>query len=74
VVKDHDGLVTTSGLQALENADRPRELARMLAGMESSDLGVAHAEELLELARAEKNSAAETNGGGSRRRRRAVGA
>ncbi len=54
VVKDHDGLVTTSGLRALDNTERPRELARMLAGMESSDLGVAHAEELLELASADK--------------------
>ncbi len=54
VVKDHDGLVTTSGLKALDGAERPRELARMLAGMESSDLGVAHAEELLELASADK--------------------
>jgi DNA repair protein RecN (Recombination protein N) len=69
VVKDHDGLVTTSGLRALDGTDRPRELARMLAGMEGSDLGVAHAEELLELARAEKDAA--VNGRGRRSRSKA---
>ena len=62
VVKDHDGLVTTSGLRALDGAERPRELARMLAGMEGSDLGVAHAEELLELATADKAASAATAG------------
>jgi DNA repair protein RecN (Recombination protein N) len=62
VVKDHDGLVTTSGLRALDGAERPRELARMLAGMEGSDLGVAHAEELLELATADKAASAAAAG------------
>jgi len=69
VVKDHDGLVTTSGLRVLDGAERPRELARMLAGMETSDLGVAHAEELLELANNDKAASA-VNG----RRRAKVGA
>jgi DNA repair protein RecN (Recombination protein N) len=58
VVKDNDGFVTTSGLHALDEVERPRELARMLAGLEGSDLGVAHAEELLTLARADKEAAA----------------
>ena len=58
VVKDSDGSVTTSGLRALSEAERPRELARMLAGLDESDLGIAHAEELLAVARAEKDAAA----------------
>lgn len=55
VVKDNDGSVTTSGVQMLSADERPRELARMLAGMEGSHLGVAHAEELLALARVERS-------------------
>jgi DNA repair protein RecN (Recombination protein N) len=76
VVKDNDGLVTTSGLRAVDGAERPRELSRMLAGMEGSDLGVAHAEELLEVARAEKEDAAARakRNGRAGRRRSAVGA
>jgi DNA repair protein RecN (Recombination protein N) len=58
VVKDSDGSVTTSGLRSLSEAERPRELARMLAGLDDSDLGIAHAEELLAVARAEKDAAA----------------
>ena len=58
VVKDSDGSVTTSGLRSLSEAERPRELARMLAGLDESDLGIAHAEELLAVARAEKDAAA----------------
>jgi DNA repair protein RecN (Recombination protein N) len=54
VSKDSDGRVTTSGVRLLDDADRARELARMLAGLEDSELGVAHAEELLATARAEK--------------------
>ncbi|MFI5955890.1 DNA repair protein RecN [Cryptosporangium sp. NPDC051539] len=58
VVKDSDGSVTTSGLRSLPEGERPRELARMLAGLDDSDLGIAHAEELLAVARAEKDAAA----------------
>jgi DNA repair protein RecN (Recombination protein N) len=54
VVKGGDGSVTTSGVRLLDDADRARELARMLAGLEDSEIGVAHAEELLGIARAEK--------------------
>jgi len=56
VAKDATGAVTTSGVRVVEDADRSRELARMLAGMPDSDLGVAHAEELLAVAAAEKAS------------------
>ncbi|WP_189134296.1 DNA repair protein RecN [Wenjunlia tyrosinilytica] len=52
VVKTDDGTVTRSGVQAMEGEDRVRELSRMLAGLEDSELGRAHAEELLEAARA----------------------
>jgi DNA repair protein RecN (Recombination protein N) len=55
VEKGGDGSVTTSGVRLLDDADRARELARMLAGLEDSELGVAHAEELLATARAEKD-------------------
>jgi DNA repair protein RecN (Recombination protein N) len=56
VVKDMGGAVTTSGVRAVEDTDRARELARMLAGLPDSDLGIAHAEELLSVATKEKIS------------------
>lgn len=52
VDKSSDGLVTTSDLRLLDDAERVRELSRMLAGVEESDSGLAHARELLEAARA----------------------
>jgi DNA repair protein RecN (Recombination protein N) len=55
VAKDSAGAVTTSGVRLVEDAERARELARMLAGMPDSDLGVAHAEELLAVAAGEKS-------------------
>ncbi|QSB12587.1 DNA repair protein RecN [Natronosporangium hydrolyticum] len=50
VAKDSGGAVTTSGVRVVEHTDRTRELARMLAGLPDSDLGIAHAEELLAVA------------------------
>lgn len=50
VAKDSGGAVTTSGVRVVERTDRARELARMLAGLPDSDLGIAHAEELLAVA------------------------
>lgn len=50
VAKDTGGAVTTSGVRVVEHTDRARELARMLAGLPDSDLGIAHAEELLSVA------------------------
>ncbi|GAB3229561.1 DNA repair protein RecN [Glycomyces halotolerans] len=47
VSKDTSGSVTVSGVRVVDDAERARELARMLAGMPDSHLGVAHAEELL---------------------------
>jgi DNA repair protein RecN (Recombination protein N) len=51
VQKGSSGSVTTSGVGVVEDSERARELARMLAGLPNSDLGVAHAEELLAMAR-----------------------
>lgn len=51
VAKSSDGVVTTSGLRVLDDADRVRELSRMLAGQEDSETARAHAEELLSTAR-----------------------
>jgi DNA repair protein RecN (Recombination protein N) len=50
------GLVTRSDVRTIADADRVRELARMLAGQDGSELGRAHAEELLAAAAAEKAS------------------
>jgi DNA repair protein RecN (Recombination protein N) len=52
VEKTSDGSVTRSGVKTLRGEDRVRELSRMLAGQEDSELARAHAEELLEAARA----------------------
>jgi DNA repair protein RecN (Recombination protein N) len=55
VAKDQGGAITTSGVRVVEATDRARELARMLAGLPDSDLGIAHAEELLAVAAREKH-------------------
>ncbi|GAA5087775.1 DNA repair protein RecN (Recombination protein N) [Thermocatellispora tengchongensis] len=54
VEKASDGSVVRSGVVALDHESRVRELSRMLAGMEDSELGRAHAEELLSIAAAGK--------------------
>jgi DNA repair protein RecN (Recombination protein N) len=54
VKKANDGLVTRSGVVVLDDAARRRELARMLAGLEESELGQAHADELLQAAAADR--------------------
>jgi DNA repair protein RecN (Recombination protein N) len=56
VMKSNDGLVTSSGVSRLDQPGRVRELSRMLAGLEDSEFGRAHAEELLELAARERAS------------------
>ncbi|HET9779316.1 MAG TPA: DNA repair protein RecN [Propionibacteriaceae bacterium] len=50
VVKADDGQVTTSGVVLVADEDRAVELARMMAGLETSESAVAHASELVELA------------------------
>jgi DNA repair protein RecN (Recombination protein N) len=57
VEKSGDGLVTASGVVHLGPNARVRELSRMLAGLEDSEFGQAHAEELLTLAARERESA-----------------
>jgi DNA repair protein RecN (Recombination protein N) len=56
VEKSGDGLVTASGVLRLDGPDRVRELSRMLAGLEDSEFGQAHAEELLALAEHEREA------------------
>jgi DNA repair protein RecN (Recombination protein N) len=51
VAKSSDGTVTTSGLEVLDAEGRVRELSRMLAGLEASETAMAHAQELLDVAR-----------------------
>ena len=56
VEKSDDGLVTASGVVRLDQAGRVRELSRMLGGLEESEFGQAHAEELLALAAREREA------------------
>jgi DNA repair protein RecN (Recombination protein N) len=57
VQKSDDGLVTASGVARLDRVGRARELSRMLGGMEESEFGQAHAEELLAMAAREREKA-----------------
>jgi DNA repair protein RecN (Recombination protein N) len=54
VRKAEDGAVTRSGVVALDEAGRLRELSRMLAGQEESATAEAHARELLDAAQGER--------------------
>jgi DNA repair protein RecN (Recombination protein N) len=54
VRKESDGSVTSSGVTVLDDTQRRRELARMLSGLEESEVGQAHADELLATALAER--------------------
>ncbi len=60
VEKAEDGLVVSSGVTRLDDPGRVRELSRMLAGLEDSEFGRAHAGELLEAAAAERAESART--------------
>jgi len=55
VEKSDDGLITSSGVTRLDQPGRVRELSRMLAGLEDSEFGQAHAEELLAMAEGERD-------------------
>jgi DNA repair protein RecN (Recombination protein N) len=57
IEKADDGSVTRSGLTRLDDAARLTELSRMLAGLEESEFGRAHAGELLAAAAAERAAA-----------------
>ena len=54
VEKASDGSVVHSGITRLTDEGRVRELSRMLAGLEDSEFGRAHAGELLDAAAAER--------------------
>ena len=54
VQKADDGTVTSSGVVALDEAGRLRELSRMLAGQEESATAEAHARELLASAQGDR--------------------
>ncbi|HWF82520.1 MAG TPA: DNA repair protein RecN [Streptosporangiaceae bacterium] len=54
VEKASDGSVTSSGITRLDESGRVKELSRMLAGLEDSEFGRAHATELLAAAAAER--------------------
>ena len=56
VVKSSDGTVTASSVRQLTGAERVAEMARLLSGLADSDSGLAHAEELLSLARSDRSS------------------
>ena len=47
VRKTDDGHITASGVVGVTGEERLRELARMMAGVEDSDVGIEHARELL---------------------------
>jgi DNA repair protein RecN (Recombination protein N) len=50
VAKSSDGLITSTSVIRLDHEGRVRELSRMLAGLEDSEFGQAHAAELLAMA------------------------
>jgi len=58
VEKAEDGLVVSSGVTRLNESGRVKELSRMLAGLEDSEFGRAHAGELLAAAAAERSQSA----------------
>ena len=68
VDKTSGGGLTRSGVRVLDDQQRVAELARMLAGLDSTDTGRAHAEELLAAAEADK--AADVKGTKSKMKKR----
>jgi DNA repair protein RecN (Recombination protein N) len=58
VAKSSDGSITSTSVIRLDYEGRVRELSRMLAGLEDSEFGQAHAAELLSMARIEARGGA----------------
>ena len=56
VSKGADGMVTSSSVTVALGRDRVSELVRMLSGLDASEAGAAHAEELLAVAELERAS------------------
>jgi DNA repair protein RecN (Recombination protein N) len=67
VEKADDGSITRSGVTRLDEVGRVTELSRMLAGLEDSEFGRAHAGELLAAAAAERATAADSPRSGFKR-------
>ena len=59
VEKSATGAIVSSGISRLDDDGRVRELSRMLAGLEDSEYGRAHAGELLAAAAAERSGLAD---------------
>jgi DNA repair protein RecN (Recombination protein N) len=59
VEKSATGAIVSSGISRLDDDGRVRELSRMLAGLEDSEFGRAHAGELLAAAAAERSGLAD---------------
>ena len=57
VVTKASGAVTSSGVRMVDGPERLDELVRMLSGLEATEAGTAHAEELLAVAEAERAGA-----------------
>jgi len=55
VEKSSDGVITASSVKDVTGIQRAGELARMLSGLDESDTGLAHAEELLAMASADRS-------------------
>jgi DNA repair protein RecN (Recombination protein N) len=51
VTKDNDGYVSASSVEQLRGDERVAEMARLLSGLPDSESGLAHARELIEMAR-----------------------
>ena len=51
VTKDDDGYVSASSVEQLQGDERVSEMARLLSGLPDSESGLAHARELIEMAR-----------------------
>ncbi|MFC4002448.1 DNA repair protein RecN [Prauserella oleivorans] len=67
VDKGTDGGITRSGVTVLEQSERVDELARMLAGLDDTETGRAHAEELLSAAETFKKTPENVTTGGARK-------
>src|SRR5699024_546702 len=64
IIKSSRDGATSSTVETLDRSARIRELARMLAGDDASDVALAHAEELLDEARSVATGAGSAPGGG----------
>jgi DNA repair protein RecN (Recombination protein N) len=73
VVKADDGQVTTSGVQRVAEDERPAELARMMAGLDTTDSALAHARELIETARTVRDRKPTRKPTGTKKRKTAAG-